>query len=203
MLLPFCFFGNYTVGSIFTTIKLTNDMDTIVFGAGCFWCVEAIFQQVEGVVEVGPGYCGGSTLNPTYEEVCAGTTGHVEVARVLFDSSIVSFTHLLEVFWRTHDPTTINRQGNDVGTQYRSSIFCTNKKQFATSLEYKKKLDDADLWIKPIVTEVKMLGEYYPAEDYHYNYYNKNSNQSYCKYIIQPKLEKYNNVFGVKKTIND
>jgi peptide-methionine (S)-S-oxide reductase len=177
---------------------MSNDsnIDTIVLGAGCFWCVEAIFQKVDGVVEVIPGYCNGQSKNPTYNEVCSGTTGHAEVARILYDSSIVSFKYLLEVFWKTHDPTTLNRQGNDIGTQYRSAIFCLNNSQLDLANEYKLNLDKENIWDSPIVTEIETLDVFYPAENYHHNYYNNNKSQGYCRFIIQPKLEKFTKVFG-------
>lgn len=202
IILPF--FGcqnNSHVNNKYNTMNNNLNIDTIVLGAGCFWCVEAIFQQVEGVVEVVPGYCNGVSKNPTYEEVCSGSSGHAEVARILYDSSIVSFKYLLEVFWQTHDPTTLNRQGNDVGTQYRSAIFCLNASQYDIANNYKSKLEKENIWNSPIVTEVEMLDVFYPAEDYHHNYYNNNKSQGYCKYIIQPKLEKFKKVFGTFDTI--
>jgi peptide-methionine (S)-S-oxide reductase len=173
-----------------------NNNDTIVFGAGCFWCVEAVFQQVKGIVEVVPGYCNGLNKNPTYKEVCSGNSGHAEVARVVYDSSVVKLPFLLEVFWKTHDPTTLNRQGNDVGTQYRSGIFCLDKKQLQIANNYKNRLTDEKIWNQPIVTQVVMLDVFYEAENYHHNYYNNNKSQGYCQFIIQPKLEKFKKVFG-------
>ena len=154
-----------------------ENLDTIYFGAGCFWCVEAIFQQVNGVEEVIPGYCGGAIKNPTYNEVCSGKTGHAEVAKIVFNPSIVDLAHLLEVFWKTHDPTTLNRQGNDIGTQYRSAIFFVKE------------------WGQPIVTQVEKIDIFYPAEDYHHNYFNNNKSQGYCQFVIQPKIEKYKKIF--------
>tara|TARA_B100001287_G_scaffold275947_1_gene285142 strand:+ start:15179 stop:15814 length:636 start_codon:yes stop_codon:yes gene_type:complete len=170
--------------------------DTIVFGAGCFWCVEAIFQNVDGVLEVIPGYCNGYTKNPTYKEVCSGQSGHAEVARIVFDSQKIKLSRLLEIFWKTHDPTTLNRQGNDVGSQYRSGIFCLNNNQLKQAQEFKVKLDSEKIWSNPIVTQIEMLDVFYEAENYHHNYYNNNRNQGYCKYIIQPKIDKYNKIFG-------
>ena len=178
--------------------KLTMKNDTIVFGAGCFWCVEAVFQQLKGVQSVLPGYCAGSTLNPTYEQVCTGNTGHNEVARVVFDPSQITISELLEVFWKTHDPTTLNQQGNDVGTQYRSGIYCFNKSQFDLSNAYKKKLNDSKVWKNDVVTEIMMLDVFYPAENYHVNYYNSNKSQSYCQYVIQPKIDKFRKIFKDK-----
>lgn len=177
-------------------------LETIYFGAGCFWCVEAIFQQVDGVVEVVPGYCGGFTKNPTYNEVCSGKTGHVEVAKITFDSSRVSLNHLLEVFWKTHDPTTLNRQGNDIGTQYRSAIFYNNETHKNIALNYKQHLIENNIWENTIVTEISKIDTFYPAENYHHNYYQNNKNQGYCRYIIQPKLEKYKKNFSSKANNN-
>ncbi len=175
------------------------NLETIYFGAGCFWCVEAIFQQVEGVIEVIPGYCGGFTKNPTYSEVCSGKSGHVEVAKITFDVTRVTLDHLLEVFWKTHDPTTLNRQGNDIGTQYRSAIFYENESQKITALKYKQELIKNKFWENTIVTEILNIDTFYPAENYHHNYYENNKNQGYCKYVIQPKLEKYKKIFSSKE----
>ncbi len=183
-------------------IVKNNDMnenvsrDTIVFGAGCFWCVEAIFQNVNGVLEVIPGYCNGFTKNPTYKEVCSGQSGHAEVARIVFDSQKIELSRLLEIFWKTHDPTTLNRQGNDIGSQYRSGIFCLNNNQLEQAQGYKDQLDSEKIWSNPIVTQIEMLDEFYEAENYHHNYFNNNRNQGYCKYVIEPKIDKYNKVFG-------
>ncbi|MBM78940.1 MAG: peptide-methionine (S)-S-oxide reductase [Crocinitomicaceae bacterium] len=172
--------------------------DTIVFGAGCFWCVEAVFQQLKGVVSVKPGYCDGKIKNPTYEQVCSGMTGHNEVARIIYDSSLISYVELLEVFWKTHDPTTLNRQGNDIGTQYRSGIYCNNDEQLKLAETYKEKLNSSGLWKNPIVTEIKRLDVFYSAEKYHVNYYNLNKNQPYCQFVIQPKIDKFRKVFNDK-----
>ncbi len=180
----------------FTTMNKEKHLDTIVFGAGCFWCVEAVFQQLNGVIQVTPGYCGGFSKNPTYKEVCNGTTGHAEVAKIVFDSSLISLPKLVEVFFMTHDPTTLNRQGNDVGTQYRSCVFCLNQDQFKVVSSIKDKLNESQIWTEPIVTEIALLEEFYEAENYHHNYYNNNKNQGYCQYVIQPKLEKFKKVFS-------
>ena len=180
----------------FTTMNKEKHLDTIVFGAGCFWCVEAVFQQLNGVIEVTPGYCGGFSKDPTYKEVCNGTTGHAEVAKIVFDSSLISLPKLVEVFFMTHDPTTLNRQGNDVGTQYRSCVFCLNQDQFKVISSIKDKLNESQIWTEPIVTEIALLEEFYEAENYHHNYYNNNKNQGYCQYVIQPKLEKFKKVFS-------
>ena len=172
-----------------------ENLDTIYFGAGCFWCVEAIFQQVNGVEEVTPGYCGGVIKNPTYNEVCSGKTGHAEVAKIVFNPSIVDLAHLLEIFWKTHDPTTLNRQGNDIGTQYRSAIFFINDSQKEEVLKFKEELIAEKVWDQPIVTQVEKIDVFYPAEDYHHNYFNNNKSQGYCQFVIQPKIEKYKKIF--------
>jgi peptide-methionine (S)-S-oxide reductase len=173
----------------------SNNIDTATFGAGCFWCVEAVFQRLDGVLSVKSGYAGGSVKNPSYKEVCAGNTGHAEVIQLTYDRSKVSFDELLEVFWKTHDPTTMNRQGNDVGTQYRSAVFYHNEEQRRIAEAYKKKLNEEKVYPNPIVTEITPISNYYPAEDYHQNYFNQNAGQSYCQYVIQPKIEKFEKVF--------
>ena len=175
-----------------------DNLQTAIFGAGCFWCVEAVFQRVEGVVKIESGYSNGDVKNPTYREVCYGKTGHAEVCKIWFDSSKVSFETLLSIFWQTHDPTTLNQQGNDIGTQYRSSIFYTNESQKLAAEKYKQELDKSGAFAKPIVTEIAAVNNYYTAEDYHQDYYNQNSDQSYCQFVIAPKLEKFKKVFGDK-----
>jgi peptide-methionine (S)-S-oxide reductase len=178
------------------SLDMQNEhLDTIYFGAGCFWCVEAIFQQVNGVEEVTPGYCGGTIKNPTYNEVCSGKTGHAEVAKIVFNPSIVDLAHLLEVFWKTHDPTTLNRQGNDIGTQYRSAIFFVKDSHKDEVLKFKYELISEKVWAQPIVTQVEKIDVFYPAEDYHHNYFNNNKSQGYCQFVIQPKIEKYKKIF--------
>jgi len=176
----------------------TKTSDTATFGAGCFWCVEAVFQQMKGVISVTSGYTGGTVKNPSYKEVCMGTTGHAEVAQIVFDPKQVSFDELLEVFWQTHDPTTLNRQGGDVGTQYRSAIFYHDEAQKKTAEAYKKKLNESGAWDKPIVTEISPMGVFYKAEDYHQNYYKLNANEPYCQYVVRPKVEKFQKVFKDK-----
>jgi len=178
------------------SIKSSN-LDTAVFGAGCFWCVEAIFQELNGVQSVESGYAGGTTENPTYKQVCTGTTGHAEVARIIFDPSVITYDELLEVFWTTHDPTTLNRQGADVGSQYRSVIFYVNNSQ-KEAAEKSKQNTAPEIWDDPIVTEIEPLTNFYIAEDYHQEYYNNNSNQSYCQFVINPKLEKFRKKFKEK-----
>ncbi|MCK5702685.1 MAG: peptide-methionine (S)-S-oxide reductase MsrA [Cyclobacteriaceae bacterium] len=175
-----------------------NKLELATFGSGCFWCVEAIFQRVEGVEKVVSGYSGGHVKNPTYKEVCQGTTGHAEVCQLSYDPDIVSFEELLEVFWQTHDPTTLNRQGNDVGTQYRSAVFYHNDQQKALAEKYKEKLDESEAFKDPIVTEIKAYKSMYVAEDYHQNYFNENGSQPCCSFVIQPKIEKFEKVFKDK-----
>ncbi|HSQ56004.1 MAG TPA: peptide-methionine (S)-S-oxide reductase MsrA [Gemmata sp.] len=172
--------------------------DLATFGSGCFWCTEAVFLQLKGVKKVVSGYSGGTTPNPTYRDVCTGTTGHAEVVQVTFDPSIISYPELLEVFWRSHDPTTLNRQGNDVGTQYRSSIFYHSEDQKKLAERYKEKIDAAHVFTAPLVTEIKPFTAFYPAEGYHQDYYSTNSGQPYCRVIIAPKIEKLRKVFHEK-----
>lgn len=172
--------------------------DTITLGAGCFWCVEAVFQELEGVISVTSGYMGGHVKDPSYKEVCTGTTGHAEVARIVYDPGRITVDELLEVFWQTHDPTTLDRQGADVGTQYRSAIFCHTDEQLRIATEYKKKLDASGAFRAPIVTEIVRADVFYPAEDYHQNYYALNGEQGYCRMVIRPKLDKFRKVFAGK-----
>ena len=173
-------------------------MEKATFGAGCFWCVEAVFERLKGVETVESGYTGGHTKNPTYKEICTGRTGHAEVVQITFDPKVVSFGELLEVFWKTHDPTTLNRQGNDVGTQYRSAVFYHDHQQKAEAEKYKKKLDEAGVFDDPIVTEISPLGVYYAAENYHQEYFEQNPNQPYCRLVIAPKVDKFEKVFKDK-----
>ena len=175
-----------------------NGLQIATFGSGCFWCTEAIFQQVEGVIKAESGYAGGKVKNPTYKKVCSGLTGHAEVIQITYDPSKVSFEELLEFFWKSHDPTTLNKQGADVGTQYRSAIFYHSEEQKKLAEAYKNKLDASGAFDKPIVTEISPFTEFYKAEDYHQNYYNLNGNAPYCSYVIQPKLEKFKKVFKDK-----
>jgi peptide-methionine (S)-S-oxide reductase len=180
------------------TLPTQSGTELATFGNGCFWCTEAIFQQLRGVVAVRSGYSGGQIKNPSYREVCTGRTGHAEVIQIEFNPQEISFATLLEVFWQTHDPTTPNRQGNDIGTQYRSAIFYHNDAQRAEAEHYKKQLDLSGAFNKPIVTEITAFDVFYPAEDYHQNYYLNNSNASYCQYVIVPKLDKFKKVFADK-----
>jgi len=183
---------------IFFYILNSNNMDlkTATFGSGCFWCTEAIFELVEGVSDVVSGYAAGDTKNPTYKEVTSGTTNHAEVVSITYDPSIVSYLELLEIFWRTHDPTTLNRQGADVGTQYRSIILYHDSDQKRLSEETLKKLDESGAWNSPIVTKIEKLENFYPAEQYHQNYYELNPNNSYCSYVISPKIDKFKKAFS-------
>jgi len=178
--------------------EIEKGMALATFGNGCFWCTEAIFQQLNGVTKVVSGYAGGKVKNPSYKEVCTGLTGHAEVIQITYDPTKISYPELLEVFWQTHDPTTLNRQGADVGTQYRSVVFYHTDEQKQLAESYKKKLDESGAFDNPIVTEISPLSEYYPAEDYHQNYYKLNGSAPYCSYVIQPKLEKFKKVFKDK-----
>ena len=173
-------------------------LDTATFGEGCFWCTEAVFQRLEGVVSVESGYSGGTVPDPTYEQVCTGTTGHAEVTQIMYDPSKISYDELLRVFWKTHDPTTLNRQGNDAGTQYRSVIFYHDAKQKELAENYKKELDASGAWKDPIVTEISPFKVFYKAESYHQDYYNNNTYKPYCMFVIGPKLEKFEKVFKDK-----
>lgn len=173
-------------------------MEQATFGAGCFWCVEAVFQRLNGVKSVVSGYAGGTVNNPTYKEVCSGLTGHAEVAQITYDPGIITYEELLEVFWKTHDPTTLNRQGGDVGTQYRSVVFYHNEAQKKLAEYYKSKLDESEVFDDPIVTEISELPEFFEAEDYHRNYFNNNPTQPYCSVVIGPKVQKMEQVFAAK-----
>lgn len=172
-----------------------DHLDTAILGGGCFWCVEAVYELVDGVVSVESGYSGGSVKDPTYKEVCSGTTGHAEVCRVVFDTTKVSYADILQMFFAAHDPTTLNRQGNDVGTQYRSVIFTTSSSQRDVALAYIKQLNDTKTFNDPIVTEVTDQQVFYPAEDYHQNYYEQHGSQPYCAFVVRPKVEKFQKQF--------
>ncbi|HEY5747113.1 MAG TPA: peptide-methionine (S)-S-oxide reductase MsrA [Chryseolinea sp.] len=176
----------------------TEGLELATFGTGCFWCTEAIFQNVEGVEKVESGYSGGKVKNPTYKEVCSGLTGHAEVIQLTYDPKKVTYDELLEIFWKTHDPTTLNRQGNDEGPQYRSVIFYHNDEQKRLAEFYKAKLIQEQIYDRPIVTEITAFSVFYKAEDYHQNYYNLNGNAPYCSYVITPKVEKFKKVFKDK-----
>lgn len=163
--------------------------ETAVFGTGCFWCSEAIFKQLRGVTAVMPGYAGGNTPNPSYEQVCSGISGHAEVARIEFDPAEITFAELLEVFWQAHDPTSLNRQGNDVGTQYRSIILTTSERQKEEAERSRKEMEQSGQFSQPIVTAIEALKDFYPAEDYHRDYYALHQSQPYCRLVISPKLQ--------------
>ena len=168
-------------------------MNSAIFGAGCFWCIEAIFSQLNGVSEVISGYTGGNIPNPTYEQICSGTTNHVEVCKVIYNPEIISYEKLLKVFFEIHDPTTLNKQGNDIGTQYGSAIFFIDNKQESLAIKLKKSLNDSNAFPSPIITEITKLDVFYDAEKYHQDYYKNNQNQPYCKFVIKPKLDKFFN----------
>lgn len=185
----------FILGLTVANLSQGQTYQTAVLGAGCFWCVEAVFQEVNGVYKVESGYTGGQVANPTYKEVCSGNTGHAEVARITYDPLEVSYETLLAIFFKTHDPTTLNYQGADFGTQYRSAIFYTSVNQKVTAETIISKLNAAQAYPDPIVTEVTELKTFYVAENYHQDYYNSNPNQGYCKYVIQPKLDKFREVF--------
>ena len=168
------------------------------FGAGCFWCVEAVFDELKGVESVESGFMGGFVKNPTYEQACSGKTGHAEIAQIKFDPGVISFKELLEVFWKTHDPTTLNRQGNDVGPQYRSAIFYTTPEQKELAEKYKKKLDQSGAFDAPIVTEISEASDFYTAGEKHKDYFKRNPGSGYCQVIIRPKVEKFRKAFSDK-----
>jgi len=181
-----------------TTNGSTTTTDTATFGTGCFWCTEAIFQQLDGVIKSTSGYSGGHVANPSYKEVCTGTTGHAEVIQVVYDPAKVSYDELLEVFWQTHDPTTLNRQGNDVGPQYRSVVFYHNAEQKEKAEKYKGELNKSGAFDNPVVTEISPFTNFYAAENYHQDYYNQNGSEPYCNFVIRPKVEKFQKVFKSK-----
>jgi peptide-methionine (S)-S-oxide reductase len=181
-----------------TSSSEADGLERATFGTGCFWCTEAVFEQLRGVKSVESGYTGGNLKNPSYEQVCSGLTGHAEVVQITYDPKVIAFPELLEVFWKTHDPTSLNRQGNDVGTQYRSAVFYHDDQQREAAEHYKKKLDDSGAFNDKIVTEITPLGEFYPAEKYHQDYYRSNPAQGYCTMVIRPKVEKFRKAFADK-----
>jgi len=176
----------------------TANTDTATFGTGCFWCTEAIFQELKGVQKVTSGYSGGHVKNPTYEQVCAKTTGHAEVVQIVYDPATITFAELLEVFWKVHDPTTPNQQGADIGPQYRSAVFYHDATQKALAEKYKAELDASGAFNKKIVTEISPIKNFYAAEDYHQKFYDNNPSNGYCNYVIKPKLDKFEKVFKDK-----
>lgn len=173
-----------------TAVEIPDGLELITLGAGCFWCTEAIFQRLEGVEKVVSGYSGGIIPNPSYKQICTGTTGHAEVIHVFFDPEKISLEKLLEVFWATHDPTTLNRQGGDVGPQYRSGIFYYDESQKEIASKLKAELNAQKVFDKPIVTEITPFSNFYPAENYHQDYYNQNGMQPYCQFVVRPKVDK-------------
>jgi peptide-methionine (S)-S-oxide reductase len=181
-----------------TKKTMTTTIQTATFGSGCFWCTEAVFLDVKGVKSVASGYMGGKIKNPTYEAVCTGTTGHAEVIQITYDPAIITYEELLEIFWNTHDPTTLNKQGYDEGTQYRSVVFYHNPEQKAVAEQYKKQLGTSGVFKNPIVTEITAASEFYKAENYHQNYFALNPNAGYCKVVIRPKVEKFRKQFAAK-----
>lgn len=197
--------GLFFTGSLYgqktkqtTNMKDQSGLEKATFGSGCFWCTEAIFLNVDGITKVESGYTGGKVKNPTYKEVCSGLTGHAEVIQLTFDPQKISYDDLLEIFWQTHDPTTLNQQGGDIGTQYRSVIYYHSDDQKSKAAYYKARLEEESVFDKPIVTEISPATVFYKAEDYHQNYYNLNNNAPYCTYVIQPKLEKFKKAFKAK-----
>lgn len=184
------------------SISTGTKTEVATFGAGCFWCVEAVFQELAGVLKVESGYMGGRTIDPSYREVCSGATGHAEVARITFDPAIISYEELLEVLWTTHDPTTLNRQGADAGTQYRSAIFYYSEDQRKKAEESKSKVAPT-IWDNAIVTEIVPADVFYPAEDYHQNYYANNPNAGYCQIVINPKIQKVRSKFSNKVKVKN
>jgi peptide-methionine (S)-S-oxide reductase len=186
---------NTTTMTATTPTTHPQDLDTAVFAAGCFWCTEAVFLQISGVEKVESGYMGGRISEPSYEAVCTGTSGHAEVCRIIYDAQKVSFQQLLQAFFLAHDPTQLNRQGNDEGTQYRSAIFYKDEQQKALSAAIIKELNATQVYPNPIVTSLEPMAIFYKAEDYHQNYYAQNKEQPYCRFVIQPKLEKFKKVF--------
>lgn len=169
---------------------MNNEHEETVLGGGCFWCTEAVYQEIAGVVKVDSGYSGGHVKNPTYQQVCTGGTGHAEAVKVTFDPSIISFKEVLEIFFSMHDPTSLNRQGNDIGTQYRSVIFYMNDEQKSVAEQMIRDLNKSGTYKKPVVTAIEKFNEFYPSEDYHKNYFRNNSDAPYCKLVISPKIEK-------------
>lgn len=199
-----CSFSNSVPKKQKTTMENANEallgdsLEVATLGGGCFWCLEAVYQRMDGVKKVVSGYTGGQVENPTYKAVCTGTTGHAEVVQITFDTKKVSYAEILEVFWRIHDPTTLNRQGADVGTQYRSAIFYHSDKQKEIAEKSIEAMIQAQVWNGKITTEVAKLGVFYGAEDYHQDYYNQNSGQGYCVAVVAPKVEKFKKIFKEK-----
>ena len=177
-------------------MKVSEKTEIATLGGGCFWCIEAIYTRVKGVNKVTSGYAGGHVANPTYEQVSSGTTGHAEVVQIEFNPAKITYQEILNIFWQIHDPTQLNRQGNDIGTQYRSVIFYHNDRQKEIAEQSKKELEQAKVFDKPIVTEISAFEHFYPAENYHKNYYDRNSSEPYCQLVINPKLQKFKKHFS-------
>lgn len=194
--------GLFTTAAVWaqnsTSTNMNTQLETATLGSGCFWCTEAFFLPVKGIESVVSGYSGGKVKNPTYREVCTGLTGHAEVVQIKFNPQVISYAEVLEIFWNTHDPTTLNRQGADEGTQYRSAVFYHSDEQKKVAEAYKKQLDQSGIYKNPIVTEITPFTVFYPAEDYHQNYYALNPNQGYCQYVIRPKVEKFKKQYAAK-----
>ncbi|TDO77502.1 peptide-methionine (S)-S-oxide reductase [Flavobacterium chryseum] len=195
-ILAICLFALSLNG--FAQAKKTSNLETITVGGGCYWCVEAVYENLNGVKSVVSGFSGGKVANPTYEEVCTGTTGHAEVVQITYDKTVTDINEIFQVFFTVHDPTTLNRQGADVGTQYRSVIFYKNEEQKKAAQSIIAELNKAKVYDSPIVTKVEPFTKFYKAEDYHQNYYANNKSQPYCKMVIQPKIEKFEKVFKSK-----
>lgn len=202
MILIFCIISTQL---IFAQVESKSKYEKATFGSGCFWCTEAVFERLEGVQSAISGYSGGKYENPTYREVTTGLSGHAEVVQITYDPDVLSYEMLLKVLWKTHDPTTLNRQGADVGTQYRSVIFYHNNAQKELAEKYKKKLDESGAYDDPIVTEIIAFSAFYKAEEYHQEYYELNRSQPYCQYVIAPKIDKLEAVFGdlLKKDLSN
>jgi peptide-methionine (S)-S-oxide reductase len=181
-----------------TVVQVPEGLEVATLGGGCFWCTEAIYQDLKGIEKVLSGYSGGHIENPSYKQVTSGTTGHAEVIQVFYDPKVITFEEVLEIFWSTHDPTTLNRQGADVGPQYRSAVFYHSESQKEKAGFYKNKLDESGAFNKPIVTEITPFSNFYVAEDYHQNYFKENGMQPYCQFVIRPKVEKFRKVFAEK-----
>lgn len=177
---------------------MSNQYEVATLGGGCFWCLEAIYQDIQGVEKVVSGYAGGHVPNPTYKQICDKTTGHAEVTQITYDPTIISYEELLQVFWHIHDPTTLNRQGNDIGPQYRSIILTHNDEQAEIAKRSKSVVNGSDLWANPIVTQIEPLETFYEAEAYHQNYYKDNPYQGYCQFVINPKVSKFRKQFAHK-----
>lgn len=182
-----------------TTVASDEKHEVAILGGGCFWCLDAVFREVEGVLAVAPGYCGGEVDNPTYRDVCDGGTGHAEVVRIEFDPSVIAYRDLLEIFFVIHDPTTLNRQGNDIGTQYRSTLFPTSEAQLHVALGMIEELGEQRVFPSAIVTRVEPLAKFWSAEDYHFNFFAQNQDQPYCQYVVAPKISKFRAKFAQRR----